>query len=768
MYFAYAEPYTFAQLTGLVAELAAKNARLPAEEQFFRQEVLCKSISGVAIPLLTITSRINSERRDYAEHSPAMLKDLLSSDSFSSLEPAEAAKFRAECETRVVARRKKVLVVTARVHPGEACGSLVMQGFLRFVTSDDPAAVELRSRMLIKVVPMLNPDGVIIGNYRGCLSGQDLNRQFARPNRQLHPGICAVKKLLRDLRSQGWDIFGYVDMHGHSKKKCVFVHGPYYPLHSERYLRVRILAKLLAERTQMFRYQACKYRKEPDKLTAARFVISREFGVMNSLTLESSFYGFIDRARKTVEFCASFYESMGEHFARSCAEYTRLLEGEVVRRLRRKLEKRRRQQQLIRAKLRRKIRLDSASASTSTDGPQPQAILHAIRGEDAVAPVARQEETAGPQNPNDPTEKKIVRLEECFGNPEICYDVPKQPEHNMADLCEIIKEDMEKEQQQASEDRKDEDSESSESEGDILTGEEQAVVISNILNTIAGFSQGALGTTTTGAGAQNATARPAADEEEEQKGTTKDESESTKRRTVVYTSHHGTRRGEKEPVWWSPPKGSITISRTLERQANKSLALNRGNPMVRSSAVLPKPLRNTECTPFVRQLRLKVLKGAKRNHVVLSRSQGRYRNRELDNSHTESVGRLRPFPQREAGPRQNYFNSRATPNDWASESERTKSFRGLITVTSYNLRNVLALRSRATTSEGTTRMQSAQRPGGEVRRPEERPKSRGPQRVTPRREEKSFCVGKERRCPYSRQTLSDKKSGRVSRRGDVC
>jgi cytosolic carboxypeptidase protein 2/3 len=28
------------------------------------------------------------------------------------------------------------------------------------------------------IVPMLNPDGVIVGNYRTSYSGKDLNRQF--------------------------------------------------------------------------------------------------------------------------------------------------------------------------------------------------------------------------------------------------------------------------------------------------------------------------------------------------------------------------------------------------------------------------------------------------------------------------------------------------------------------------------------------------------------------------------------------------------------
>ena len=38
----------------------------------------------------------------------------------------------------------------------------------------------LRNHFVFKVVPMLNPDGVVNGNYRSSLAGEDLNRRCAR------------------------------------------------------------------------------------------------------------------------------------------------------------------------------------------------------------------------------------------------------------------------------------------------------------------------------------------------------------------------------------------------------------------------------------------------------------------------------------------------------------------------------------------------------------------------------------------------------------
>lgn len=61
---------------------------------------------------------------------------------------------------------KQGIVITSRVHPGEAQSSWVVQGLIEFLLSNDPVAIKLRHEYIFKIVPMLNPDGVIYGNYR--------------------------------------------------------------------------------------------------------------------------------------------------------------------------------------------------------------------------------------------------------------------------------------------------------------------------------------------------------------------------------------------------------------------------------------------------------------------------------------------------------------------------------------------------------------------------------------------------------------------------
>jgi murein tripeptide amidase MpaA len=48
----------------------------------------------------------------------------------------------------------------------------------------------------MQIVPMLNPDGVILGNYRCSLAGHDLNRQWVEPRKYTFQEIFATKTVI--------------------------------------------------------------------------------------------------------------------------------------------------------------------------------------------------------------------------------------------------------------------------------------------------------------------------------------------------------------------------------------------------------------------------------------------------------------------------------------------------------------------------------------------------------------------------------------------
>ena len=121
-------------------------------------------------------------------------------------------------------KNKKVIIISARVHPGEAVSSHIMRGFIDYVLGDTKEARTIRKNYIVKIVPMLNPDGVIYGNYRASLLGVDLNRRWAHPSRVAHPTIYYTKKLIK-IMSESHKVAYYVDLHGHSRKRNSFMYG---------------------------------------------------------------------------------------------------------------------------------------------------------------------------------------------------------------------------------------------------------------------------------------------------------------------------------------------------------------------------------------------------------------------------------------------------------------------------------------------------------------------------------------------------------------
>lgn len=54
----------------------------------------------------------------------------------------------------------------ARQHPGETVSSYLMQGLIDYLLGDSTEAEFLRSKYIFKIIPMVNPDGVVFGNFR--------------------------------------------------------------------------------------------------------------------------------------------------------------------------------------------------------------------------------------------------------------------------------------------------------------------------------------------------------------------------------------------------------------------------------------------------------------------------------------------------------------------------------------------------------------------------------------------------------------------------
>ena len=72
-----------------------------------------------------------------------------------------------------------------------------MHGALLELTAETEVARRLRERFVFKIVPLLNPDGVVNGSHRCSLAGVDLNRVWNKPSPSLHPEIFAAKGVVQ-------------------------------------------------------------------------------------------------------------------------------------------------------------------------------------------------------------------------------------------------------------------------------------------------------------------------------------------------------------------------------------------------------------------------------------------------------------------------------------------------------------------------------------------------------------------------------------------
>ncbi|KAL0248382.1 hypothetical protein GEMRC1_003618 [Eukaryota sp. GEM-RC1] len=281
IHFAHCYPYTYTDLRLFLRSLD----RDPAKRNRFRRRVLCKTIGGNNCDMLTITS-------------------------FSG--DPEALK------------QRRGIVISARVHPGETNSSFMMHGIIDFLTGSSMDARILRDNFVFKIIPMLNPDGVVVGNYRCNLAGQDLNRHWMDPSKKLNTTIFNAKQMVKRF-SEDRDVLLYLDLHGHSRKKNIFIYGCENRLMPELRLVERVFPRLLASNAPAFSFGDCSFRVQKSKQNSARVVVWKEFNILNSFTMEASFCGASIGPQAGHHFTQDDLKDMGRAFVNAIKRELELL-----------------------------------------------------------------------------------------------------------------------------------------------------------------------------------------------------------------------------------------------------------------------------------------------------------------------------------------------------------------------------------------------------------------------------------------------------------
>lgn len=229
---------------------------------------------------------------------------------------------------------KPAIVLSARVHPGESNSSWIMKGVLDFLTDEeDPIAKELRERYVFKIIPMINVDGVVVGNYRCSLTGRDMNRNYRTIISDSFPPIYSIKRLLKRLNTPPRQILLYTDFHGHNRKNNIFIYGctptdahkkdskPMPKQAKSCRFSERVFPFLLQKRVpELFSIDDCKFKIQKSKEGTGRIVAWRT-GIVNAYTLESSFAGSTLGDRKGTHIGLTDLETMGRRFCQALYDY---------------------------------------------------------------------------------------------------------------------------------------------------------------------------------------------------------------------------------------------------------------------------------------------------------------------------------------------------------------------------------------------------------------------------------------------------------------
>ena len=287
VYFAYCYPYTYSQLSTYLTSLNIY-------KKILRMDSIGQTLDNNKLYMLIIT---NFE------------------DSFDTL------------------ANKKAIIFTARVHPGESSSSFVIQGLIEFLLSNEPKAISLRKNYIFKIVPMLNPDGVIRGNFRMNSVGKDLNRMWMEENEENSPSVFYCHKMIqKTLNSR--NIHFFCDFHGHSSKNNFFLyscksrsdflkigHNSIIPNPHKKKLSFieLIFQEIFSKENIYFDKFSCINKILPSKIKTARAVLKNRYNIDFSYCLETSLGGARQMTEDSplVPFSIQEYKKIGKDFGES-------------------------------------------------------------------------------------------------------------------------------------------------------------------------------------------------------------------------------------------------------------------------------------------------------------------------------------------------------------------------------------------------------------------------------------------------------------------
>ncbi|KAJ9466975.1 Cytosolic carboxypeptidase 6 [Diplonema papillatum] len=287
VYISFTYPYPHTQLLDKMVEW---EHRANAAGLVFSKNLLCLSVDQNPVFDITLTSPASETSFKFGAYgNPA------GSRRGSGVEATAVASEDAPPEG---GREKKIILISARVHPCETPASFVLEGVVDKLLNvhEDPEAAALMDAFIFRIVPCLNPDGIIRGHCRNDPFGRNLNRFYQSPDRWGTPSIHHLKELFMSLQASG-KLFYYMDLHAHHNKRGFFFYGNNFDS-IETQVSVQSLAYLTQLASDHFSMPGCLFSKaamssaggkDGSKEGSARVSLFAASGFPYCYTLEANF-----------------------------------------------------------------------------------------------------------------------------------------------------------------------------------------------------------------------------------------------------------------------------------------------------------------------------------------------------------------------------------------------------------------------------------------------------------------------------------------------
>ena len=122
---------------------------------------------------------------------------------------------------------------------------------------------------------------------------------------------------------KGNKIHIFTDLHGHSQKNNTFIYGSLKAKDEGMlsWTKIQLIPRIFAKICPYFSSKDCRFRAEETKTNIARISAWGEFKISNSFTLETSYYGYVDKKQssnnnleepeKIIHFTEIDYEKIG-------------------------------------------------------------------------------------------------------------------------------------------------------------------------------------------------------------------------------------------------------------------------------------------------------------------------------------------------------------------------------------------------------------------------------------------------------------------------